>query len=173
MKFLYNYNDNIVNYDLLNKFTYTSINKLPKLKFININLSLKKNDIKLLVSYLAALKVITKQNGVIVPAKKSNIIFKIRKGTPIGCKITLRKTKMFLFYFKLLNKSFLPTDKNKLHENSFSFQIKNIFLFKELELNYQFFNNLKFFNVNLVTTAVCKKQNKFLLTSYKLIFLQL
>ena len=173
MKFLHNYNENIVNYDLLNKFAYNSINKLPKLKFININLSLKKNDIKLLISYLASLKIITQQNGIIIPAKKSNIIFKIRKGTPIGCKITLRKTKMFLFYLKLLNKSFLPINKNKINENSISFQIKNIFLFKELELNYQFFNNLSFFNVNLVTTAVCNNQNKFLLTSYKFIFLQL
>ena len=51
MKFLQNYNENIVNYDLLNKFTYNSITKLPKLKFININLSLKKNDIKFMEKY--------------------------------------------------------------------------------------------------------------------------
>ena len=169
MKFLQNYNENIVNYDLLNKFTYNSITKLPKLKFININLSLKKNDIKLLISYLAALKIITKQNGIIIPAKKSNIIFKIRKGTPIGCKVNLRKTKMFLFYWKLLNTQILPTTSITTNKNFFSFSIKNIFLFKELELNYQFFSNLKFLNINLVTTTSCINQNKFLLKSYKVL----
>ena len=168
MKFLYNYNENTINYDLLNKFIYNSINVIPKLKFININLSLKTNNLKLLISYLAAFKLITKQNGVVVIAKNSNITFKVRKGTPIGCKIVLRKTKMFLFYLYLFNKSFLPLNKNKLSKNLFSFQIKNIFLFKDLELNYQFFNNLDFFNVNIVTATICKNQNKFFLNSYKI-----
>ena len=74
MKFLSNYNKNIVKYDLLNKFNYDSINNIPKLKIIHIHLSLKKPDLKLLLSYLAMLKIVTKQNSFIVTAKKSNII---------------------------------------------------------------------------------------------------
>ena len=173
MKFLQNYNENIVNYDLLNKFTYNSINQLPHLKFININLSLKKNDINLLISYLAALKIITKQNSSVVLAKKSNIIFKIRNGSPIGCKITLRKTKMFLFYWELLNKRVLPKNSKKVDKKFFSFQLKKLFLFKQLELNYQFFNNLKFLNINFITTTSSINQNKFLLMSYKILSLQM
>ena len=168
MKFLSNYNKNIVKYDLLNKFNYDSINNIPKLKIIHIHLSLKKPDLKLLLSYLAMLKIVTKQNSFIVTAKKSNIIFKIRKGIPIGCKVTLRKTKMFLFYWKLLNQEFFSINSFKLQKNSVSFQLKKLFSFNEIELNYQFFSNLKFLNVNLITTSSNYKQNKFILSSYKI-----
>ena len=173
MKIFRTYNKNIVNYDLLNKFLYKSINKIPKIDSMIINLSLKKNDLKLLITYLSALKLITKQKGIIILAKKSNIILKVRKGTPIGCKLTLRKNKMFEFYFKLMNKYLLALNKDKITKKVFSFQIKDIFTFEELESNYQFFNSLKFFNVNINTKSSCKKQNKFILHSFKIIILHL
>ena len=64
MKIFKTYNKNIVNYDLLNKFSYKSINKIPKIDSMIINLSLKKNDLKLLITYLSALKLITKQKTI-------------------------------------------------------------------------------------------------------------
>ena len=170
MKFLKTYNRTLINYDLLNKFSYKSINKLPKIKCIIINLSLKKNDLKLLITYLAALKLITKQKGSVTLAKKSNIILKVRKGTPIGCKLTLRKNKMFELYLKLINKEMLTLNKVIIKQKKmFSFQIKDIFKFEELEYNYQFFNSLKLLNVNINTKSDCKNQNKFLLSSFKII----
>lgn len=173
MKFLKTYNKNIVNYDLLNKFSYKSINKLPKIDSIIINFSLKKNDLKLLITYLSALKLITKQKGTVTLSKKSNIILKVRKGTPIGCKLTLRKKKMFEFYLKLINKYMLALNKTIITQKVFSFQIKDIFKFKELESNYQFFNSLKVLNININTKSNCKSQNKFLLYSLKIITLHL
>ena len=173
MKIFKTYNKNLVNFDLVNKFSYKSVNKIPKIDSIIINLSLKKNDFKLLIVYLSALKLITKQKGTVILAKKSNIVLKVRKGTPIGCKLTLRKKKMFEFYFKLINKNLLALNKDKITKKVFSFQIKDIFTFEELESNYQFFNSLKFFNINIKTKSNCKKQNKFLLYSFKIITLHL
>ena len=171
MKIFRTYHQNFVNYDLVNKFSYKYIDKLPKIDSIIINLSLKKNDLKLLITYLAALKLITKQKGVITLAKKSNIILKIRQGTPIGCKLTLRKNKMFEFYLKLMNKSMLALEKKNVTQKVFSFQVKDIFKFKELESNYQFFNSLRVFNININTKSNCKNQNSFLLHSFKITIL--
>ena len=169
MKFLNFYNKYIINYDLLNKFSYRSIIELPKINSIIINLSLKKTDLKLLITYLSALKLITNQKGTVILSKNPNIILKVKKGAPVGCKITLRRKKMLEFYFKLLNKSFLSLKKLKLDKNTLSFQITDIFSFEELETNYQFFSSLKKINININTKSSCKTQNKFLLYSFKVI----
>jgi large subunit ribosomal protein L5 len=169
MKFLNFYNRYIINYDLLNKFSYKYITELPKINSIIVNLSLKKTDLKLLITYLSALKLITNQKGAIILSRKSNIILKVRKGTPIGCKITLRRKKMFEFYLKLFNKSFLTLQKSKPDSKSLSFQIMDVFSFEELETNYQFFSSLKKINVNINTKSSCKTQNVFLLYSFKII----
>ena len=169
MKFLNFYNKYIINYDLLNKFSYKYITELPKINSIIVHFSLKKTDLKLLITYLSALKLITNQKGVIILSKNPNIILKVKKGTPVGCKITLRRKKMLEFYFKLFNKSFLTLQKPKLDKKTLSFQITDVFSFEELEANYQFFSSLKKINININTKSSCKIQNRFLLYSFKVI----
>ena len=58
MNFLKNYNENVVEYDLINKFNYKILNKIPKLKSITLTFKLKKSDTKTLISSLAALKLL-------------------------------------------------------------------------------------------------------------------
>lgn len=98
MKFLKNYNENIVKYDLINKFEYTTINNLPKIKKIILSFNFKKFDFKLLISALIALEIISLQKCSLLKAKKFNISLKIRKGNPIGCKVILRKNNMRFFF---------------------------------------------------------------------------
>jgi len=50
-----------------------------------------------------ALELISTQKSVITLSKKSNITLKIRKGNPNGCKVTLRKEKMYNFFFRLIS----------------------------------------------------------------------
>jgi large subunit ribosomal protein L5 len=94
-----NYYINIIKYDLVNKFYYKNHKKIPKLNKIILNFNCKNINFKLLISSIIALELITTQKSIITSSKKSNITLKIRKGNPIGCKVTLRKEKMYFFFF--------------------------------------------------------------------------
>ena len=172
MKFLKNYSKSIVKYDLINKFTYKKISNIPKLEKIILNFTFKKYEFKSLLSSLVALELLTFQRPTVTKSKVSNISLKVRKGNPIGCKLTLRKNNMFNFFFKLLNEFFKTTGKKvsskKQKNKSFSFMIKNILIFDELEKNYRFFKNLSNLNVTLVTNSRNTNSLLFLLKSYKI-----
>jgi len=100
MQFFEYYSKNFVKYDLLNKFNYKAITHIPKFNKIVLSYEFKKPNLKLLLSAIIALELITTQKcGGIIQAKFSNITIKVRKGNPIGCKITLRKKSMYLFFF--------------------------------------------------------------------------
>jgi large subunit ribosomal protein L5 len=168
MHFLKQYKEKIVKYDLINKFQYKSITKVPSIYFITINLKLKHWNLKLLISALAALELITLQKVMLTKSKVSNVSLKIRKGQPIGCKVTLRKINMNSFLIKLLNKTLMKSKiKNFTTNNLFSIKINNILIFKELEQNYQFFKNLSSLNINVKTTNCTFQEFIFLIHSYK------
>ncbi len=88
MSFLSNFQLKVLKHDLLNKFNYKNINDLPKMKKIILNFSCRTSNIKRLATAALALELITNKKGVLTRSKKSNILLKIRKGNPIGCKIT-------------------------------------------------------------------------------------
>ena len=172
MSFLNKYYKTVVKYDLINKFSYKTINKLPHIRFVTLSFNFIKFDIKLLISALAALEFITLNKGILTKSKVSNVSLKIRKGQPIGCKITLRKHKMNEFLFKILNKiiinkTFKKNTSNNNNNNIFSIKLKNILMFKELEQNYRFFKNLPNLNITIKTTNCNFKEFSFLITSFK------
>ena len=101
MVFLKEYYSNILQYEFINKFSYSNINKLPKFKSIFLTFDLKKHDLKTLIDNLIALELLSSVNGFLIPSKVSKISLKIRKGTPVGCKVILRKKKLFRFLYKL------------------------------------------------------------------------
>ena len=168
------YYENIVKYDLLNKFQYKNIQQLPKLKKITLSLRCKTSDFKQLFSSLIALELITSQKSIINKSKVSNVSFKIRKGNPVGCKLTLRKKNMYNFFTKILLQ-LLPHSKlinklsNKNVKNSISFEFNKILFFPELENQYQFFNKLLNLHVVIVTSSKSYDELKFLLNSFKFV----
>ena len=172
MKFLKNYSDNIIKYDLINKFSYKRTIDIPKFEKIILSFSFKKYEFKSLIAALIALELLTFQNPTITKSKVSNISLKVRKGHPIGCKLTLRKNFLFNFFFKLLNEFLLTNGKKvnvkKQKNKSFSFTVKNILIFNELERNYRFFKNLSNLNITFVTNSKNKNNLLFLLKSYKI-----
>lgn len=163
--------------DLINKFYYMNLKKLPHLKHIILNFSCKKIELKTFAIHLLALELINNQKGVITFSKRPNILLKIKKGNPTGCKITLRKTKMLNFLSKSFNKVF-PTIKNfkilispKIKKNAFSFSIKDLLTFPELAEHYYFFKNLSNINLSCVTKNVnTKKEMLFFLKSLEFFF---
>lgn len=168
MDFLNKYYKTVVKYDFINKFHYKLINKLPIIKSVTLSFNFKKFDIKLLISALTALELLTLNKGILIKSKVSNVSLKVRKGQPVGCKITLRKHQMNQFLFKILNKIIInQTFKNKELINVFSIKLENILIFEEFEKNYRFFKNLSNLNITIKTTACNLKEFIFLITSFK------
>ena len=90
---------------LMDKFEYDNVMEAPKVEKVVVNMGLgdAAEDAKLLDLGVEMITQITGQNPVITRAKKSIANFKIRKGMPVGCKVTLRGEKMYEFLYKLIN----------------------------------------------------------------------
>ncbi len=104
MSKLFKLYNNHIRYDFLKKFNYSSIMKVPKITKIVLNVSLNSIDLskKRLNCVYDNLKLISGQFPIIIKSKKSISSFKIRKGFPIACKVTLRKKLMWYFFDKLI-----------------------------------------------------------------------
>lgn len=137
MYFLENYYQNVIQYDLINKYQYKNLQNLPRLKKIILNFGYKNSNIKVLASSLLALELIATKRGTMITTKSSHILLKLRKGTPVGCKVILKKKLMYQFFAKLLIDIFPQMKEFKefylqhesLQKKTFSFQIKNPFIF--------------------------------------------
>jgi large subunit ribosomal protein L5 len=175
MNILENYYKKVIKYDLINKFLYTHLDEIPQLKKIILNFGCKNFEIKSIASALLSLELITTKRGSLTKSKRSNILLKIRKGYPVGCIVVLKKNKMYMFFLKLLSEVF-PNLKDfngisvpkKLGETSFSFTLKDLINFKELEKQFYLFTNLPPLNITLITNAKTKKELLYLLNSFKL-----
>lgn len=98
-----NYSESIVP-ALVKEFGYTSVMQVPRLEKIVINQGMGQaiSDKKLLEVALQELSLITGQKAVQIKSKKDISNFKLRKGMPIGAKVTLRATKMYEFLERLV-----------------------------------------------------------------------
>ncbi len=156
---------------LMKKFEYKSIMQVPKLEKIVINIGLgdTKDNPKALDNAIADLTAITGQKPVITKARKSIAAFKLREGANVGCKVTLRKDKMYDFAYKLFNVS-LPRvrDFRGLPNNSFdgkgnySLGIKEQVIFPEIE--YEKIDKIRGMDIIFVTTANSDEEAKELLS---------
>jgi len=90
---------------LKEKFGYKNSLEVPSIKKIvlNMGVGLGSQDIKILEQAMSELAAITGQKPAMTRARKSVANFKIRKGVPVGCKVTLRRTKMYEFMDRLIN----------------------------------------------------------------------
>lgn len=174
MHYLKTFHDKKLKLELINKFFFNKTKNLPKIKKIILTFHCKTTDLKQISSSILALEAITGQKGHLTKMKKSNIFLKIRKGQPIGCKLILNKKKIFFFITKLLFEIF-PKIKNfsgfknkTLNKNTFSFAIKDIMNFYELENHYHTFNKLTNLNITITTSSKEIKENKWLLNALKI-----
>lgn len=177
MNFLLNFYLKTYKYDLINKFCYQNTKKLPKFKKIVLNFECRTTDLKKLTSALLAFELIANQKGILTIAKQANIVLKIRKGDPIGCKITLQKNNMLYFLTKIIVeitpklKNFTGFNLNKkLKTNVFSYELHDTFVFSELENNYYLFHTLPKFAITIITTSKKKDELLYILKLIKLFF---
>ena len=150
---------------LMKKFQYKSIMQVPKLDKIVINMSVSdvKENSKAMDSALKDLTMIAGQKPVITKAKKSIAAFKLREGMNIGCKVTLRSSKMYDFATRLFDVA-LPRvrDFKGVSPKSFDSQanytlgIKEQMIFPEIE--YDKIDKVRGMDVVFVTTAKTQEE---------------
>lgn len=175
MNTLENYYKKVIRYDLINKFYYNKIKKIPKLKKIILNFGYKKSEMKLIAPALFALEILSLRRGSLTTSKRANILLKIRKGSIVGCVVVLKKDEMYYFFLKLLIDVF-PNLKDfkgfifskNLKNSSFSFTLKDLINFKDLERQFYLFTNLPSLNIVIITNSTTAKELNYLLNSYKL-----
>ena len=154
----------------MKKFGYKSVMQAPRLDKVVINIGLGdiKDNPKSLENAISDLTIITGQKPIITKARKSIAGFKLREGVNIGCKITLRRVKMYDFVYKLFNVA-LPRvrDFRGLSAKAFdgkgnySLGVKEQLIFPEIE--YDKVDKLRGMDVVLVTTAKTDEEAKELL----------
>ena len=107
---------------LMQKYNYKSVMQIPKLDKVVINMGVgdARENSKAVESAANDLGLITGQKPVITKARKSVATFKVREGMNIGCKVTLRGSKMYEFVDRLFNAA-LPRvrDFRGINPNSF------------------------------------------------------
>ena len=155
---------------LMKKFEYKSTMQIPKVDKIVINVACSdaRDSAKVLDSVSRDLGIITGQKAVICKAKKSVANFKLRKGMPIGCKVTLRGERMYEFMDRLFN-SALPRvrDFRGINPNAFdgrgnySLGLKEQLIFPEIE--YDKIDKVRGMDIMFVTTATKDEEAKELL----------
>jgi large subunit ribosomal protein L5 len=171
--FLYTYLKQTVQYDLINTFHFNNFKQIPKVQIIVLNFGYQKSNFKRLISGLLALEFITSKKGEITRSKHLNILLKIKQGSPVGCKITLKKKIMYRFYLKLTTSIFpkLSIPKNthfKQNYKSLSVVIQNPLIFMELENHYEFFKDIPKLDITFITDSKSKNELSFLLKSIKI-----
>ncbi len=162
---------------LKKEYGYTSDMQVPRLEKIVLNMGVGDalTDSKYLDAAVKELEVIAGQKPVITKAKKSIAGFKLREGNKIGCKVTLRGDKMYIFLEKLV-KIALPRvrDFRGISKGSFdgrgnyTLGIKEQLIFPEVE--YDNVIKTRGLDVVIVTTAKSNKEALSLLTGFGLPF---
>jgi large subunit ribosomal protein L5 len=97
--------DEVIRKKLAEQFSYKNRMQVPVIEKIVINMGIGEgvNDRKKVEAAAADLGLIAGQKAVITKARKSIATFKVRDGQPIGCKVTLRKARMYEFVDRLIN----------------------------------------------------------------------
>lgn len=155
---------------LMKEFSYKNIMQVPRLKSVVLNVGMGEatQNIKLLDAAVKELSTITGQKPVVTKAKKSIAGFKLRKGMPIGCKVTLRGDRMYEFLDKFITLA-LPRIKDfkgvsvKSFDGrgNYTFGIKEQIIFPEID--YDKVEGIHGMDVIIVTSARTNQEGKALL----------
>ncbi|HHV07097.1 MAG TPA: 50S ribosomal protein L5 [Firmicutes bacterium] len=144
----------------MQRFGYKNVMQVPKMVKVNVNMGVGDalQDTKLLDAAVEDMTIITGQRPVVTRAKKSIANFKIREGVPIGCKVTLRGSRMYDFLQKLFNVA-LPRVRDFRGVSSRGFDgrgnytlgVKEQLIFPEID--YDQVAKVRGMDISIVTTA--------------------
>ncbi|MEK9904635.1 MAG: 50S ribosomal protein L5 [Rhodospirillales bacterium] len=162
---------------LLEKFQYANAMQAPKLDKIVINIGVGEavSDSKKIDAAVQDLTLIAGQKPVITKAKKSIATFKLREGMAVGCKVTLRRERMFEFLDRLVNIA-LPRVRDFRGLNGKAFDgrgnyamgLKEQLVFPEIE--YDKIDEIRGMDIIICTTAKTDEEAKELLRGFNFPF---
>ena len=162
---------------LKEKFSYPSVMQVPRVVKITLNMGVGEavGDRKILDSAVSDLRLISGQQPVVTKARKSVAGFKIREGWPIGCKVTLRRGRMYEFLDRLVNIAIPRTrDFRGLNargfdgRGNFNLGIKEQIVFPEID--YDNIDAIRGLDVSIVTSAVTDEEALALLSGFNFPF---
>jgi len=152
---------------LTKDFAYKNALQVPKLEKIVLNMGLGEavRNPKIIESAAQELALIAGQKPVVTRAKKPIANFKLRADLPIGCKVTLRREKMYEFFDRLVNialprvRDFRGVSKKAFDgRGNYSLGITEHIIFPEIE--YDKTDSIKGLNVTVVTTATTDEEGR-------------
>jgi large subunit ribosomal protein L5 len=162
---------------LMEKFGYSTVMQVPRIEKITLNMGVGEavGDKKVMEFAVGDMTKIAGQKPIVTKAKKSVAGFKIRDGWPIGCKVTLRRERMYEFLDRLINIA-IPRirDFRGVSAKSFdgmgnySMGVKEQIIFPEVE--YDKIDALRGMDITITTSAKNDEECRALLDSFSFPF---
>ena len=166
------YKDNVVK-QLQEQFGFKSVMEVPRITKITLNMGVGEalGDKKVMEHAVSDMTKISGQKPIVTKARKSIAGFKVREGWPIGCKVTLRKERMYEFLDRLISVA-IPRvrDFRGLSPKSFdgrgnySMGVKEQIIFPEID--YDKIDTLRGMDITITTTAKNDEEGRALLTAF-------
>jgi large subunit ribosomal protein L5 len=164
---------------LIKEFGYKNKMEVPKLTKIVLNMGVGEatEDKKAIEGAVKDMQAIAGQKPVITHSRKSIASFKLREGMPVGCKVTLRREKMYEFLDRLITMA-MPrirdfrgiSDKSFDGHGNYAMGIKEQIIF--LEINYDAVDAIRGMDIVIGTTAKTDKEAKALLAGFGMPFMK-
>jgi large subunit ribosomal protein L5 len=162
---------------LMQEFGYASIMQVPRITKITVNMGVGEavGDKKILDNAINDLTAITGQKPVATKARKSIAGFKIREGWPVGCKVTLRRERMYEFLERLIGIA-IPrirdfrgiSAKSFDGRGNFSMGVSEQIIFPEID--YDKIDALRGMDISIATTAKTDDEARALLRAFNFPF---
>jgi large subunit ribosomal protein L5 len=162
---------------LTDHFGYASVMQVPRIAKITLNMGLGEavGDKKVIENALSDLEKISGQKAVVTKARKSIATFKIREGWPIGCKVTLRRERMYEFLDRLINvaipriRDFRGVSGRSFDgQGNYSMGVREQIIFPEID--YDKIDALRGMDITITTTAHSDEEGRALLSAFKFPF---
>lgn len=162
---------------LMDRFSYSTVMQVPRIEKITLNMGVGEAiaDKKVMDNAVSDLRKIAGQQPIVTKARKSVAAFKIREGWPIGCKVTLRRERMYEFLDRLINIA-IPRirDFRGLSAKAFdgrgnySMGVKEQIVFPEID--YDKIDALRGLDITITTSAPTDEEGRALLEAFKFPF---
>ena len=174
---LYDFYKGTVVPDLIKQFGYKSVMEVPRIEKITLNMGVGEAvaDKKVMEHAVGDLEKIAGQKPVVTAARKSIAGFKIRDNYPVGCKVTLRRERMYEFLDRLVTIA-LPrvrdfrgvSGKSFDGRGNYNMGVKEQIIFPEIE--YDKIDALRGMNITITTSAKTDEEARALLAAFKFPF---
>ena len=166
------YKENVIK-QLIDQFGYKSVMQVPRITKVTLNMGLGEAvaDKKIIEHAVGDMAKISGQKPVVNLARKSVANFKVREGWPVGCKVTLRRNRMYEFLDRLISIS-IPrirdfrgfSEKSFDGRGNYSLGIKEQIIFPEID--YDKIDTLRGMDITITTTARTDDEGRALLTAF-------